>query len=221
MRTSDSGTAQVLVPADSHVELSSVNANSAANGLDMHVTGTLELGEKCYSRRWKSGELVLGETAEDGTVTRGTVILRPSSGLFADYLNRDGTVDETVTGRIGGHGTIRLYAQLYPYGDSYDWDAYPWLFGWSAFKGDDTAALYEKGYIADTVTLWRNWSAADNPCEHSWDEGIVTTAATCTVDGERSCTCTRCETTRVELIAATGHTQETGEAVAPPAPMRA
>ena len=40
---------------------------------------------------------------------------------------------------------------------------------------------------------------------HSWDNGKVTKAATCTAAGTRTYTCTRCKKTRTETIAATGH----------------
>ena len=40
---------------------------------------------------------------------------------------------------------------------------------------------------------------------HSWDNGKVTKAATCTTAGTKTYTCTRCKKTRTETIAATGH----------------
>lgn len=45
---------------------------------------------------------------------------------------------------------------------------------------------------------------------HSYDEGEVTTEATCEVDGEKTFTCATCEGTRVEVIPALGHTYEDG-----------
>ena len=41
--------------------------------------------------------------------------------------------------------------------------------------------------------------------EHSWDNGKVTKEATCTEDGEKIYTCTVCNTTKTEVIPATGH----------------
>ena len=41
---------------------------------------------------------------------------------------------------------------------------------------------------------------------HSWDSGKITKPATCTEAGEKTFTCTLCETTRTEPIPATGHT---------------
>lgn len=41
--------------------------------------------------------------------------------------------------------------------------------------------------------------------EHSWDNGKVTKEAICTEDGEKTYTCTVCNTTKTEVIPATGH----------------
>ena len=49
---------------------------------------------------------------------------------------------------------------------------------------------------------------------HSWDSGKVTKAATCTSNGTKTYTCTRCKKTRTETIAATGHKEVKDAAVA-------
>ena len=41
--------------------------------------------------------------------------------------------------------------------------------------------------------------------EHSWDNGKVTKEDSCTEDGEKTYTCTVCNTTKTEVIPATGH----------------
>jgi hypothetical protein len=47
---------------------------------------------------------------------------------------------------------------------------------------------------------------------HSWDDGKVTTEATCSADGVKTYTCTVCRTTKTETISATGeHTWNEGE----------
>ncbi len=51
--------------------------------------------------------------------------------------------------------------------------------------------------------------------EHAWDEGKVTTPATCTQKGVMTYTCTRCNDTKTEPIDATGHTVAIDAAVAP------
>lgn len=51
--------------------------------------------------------------------------------------------------------------------------------------------------------------------EHAWDEGTVTTPASCTEPGAKTLTCTACKATKTETIPATGHTEVTDEAVTP------
>ena len=41
--------------------------------------------------------------------------------------------------------------------------------------------------------------------QHTWNDGQVTTAATCTENGVMTYTCTMCSDTKTETIAATGH----------------
>lgn len=48
---------------------------------------------------------------------------------------------------------------------------------------------------------------------HDWGEGTVTTEPTCTKDGEKTYTCSRCEKTKTETIPAKGHTVVIDEAV--------
>ncbi len=49
---------------------------------------------------------------------------------------------------------------------------------------------------------------------HNWDSGTVTTAASCTQEGVKTFTCTRCGATYTESIPKTGHTPEKIPAVA-------
>lgn len=44
--------------------------------------------------------------------------------------------------------------------------------------------------------------------DHKWNDGVVTKAATCTEAGEKLFTCTVCDKTKTEAIAATGHDWE-------------
>lgn len=60
------------------------------------------------------------------------------------------------------------------------------------------------------LTLTASWKA----CTHAWDNGTVTTPATCTVAGVRTFTCSVCNATKTETILAKGHTEVIDEAVA-------
>ena len=44
---------------------------------------------------------------------------------------------------------------------------------------------------------------------HNWDAGIVTTKPTCTENGVRTFTCSRCQETKTEAVTAAGHAEET------------
>ena len=85
----------------------------------------------------------------------------------------------------------------------------------TAVLGDTTTGSYtEKMYVPCGVDLILTLSKNDDgtltlhyeePCKHSWSEGIVTKQPTCTEDGERSYTCLLCFETKTEMIPATGH----------------
>ena len=47
-------------------------------------------------------------------------------------------------------------------------------------------------------------------CNHSWDEGNVTTDPTCTASGVKTYTCSLCGGTKTETVAALGHNMENG-----------
>ena len=65
--------------------------------------------------------------------------------------------------------------------------------------------------VCNTVIKAQTTTAA---LGHSWDNGKVTKAATCTAAGTKTYTCTRCKKTRTETIAATGHKEVKDAAVA-------
>ena len=65
--------------------------------------------------------------------------------------------------------------------------------------------------VCNTVIKAQTTTAA---LGHSWDNGKVTKAATCTTTGTKTYTCTRCKKTRTETIAATGHKAVKDAAVA-------
>ena len=61
---------------------------------------------------------------------------------------------------------------------------------------------------SDGDNHWKKCSrcdATDTPKAHQWDEGEVTTPATCTATGEKTYTCTVCNRTKKETLAALEH----------------
>ena len=72
-----------------------------------------------------------------------------------------------------------------------------------------TATCAHAGYTGDTYCKKCNKKLAAGKTiaqkAHTWNKGVVTTAATCTKQGVRTYTCTVCKGTRKAEIAATGH----------------
>ena len=78
-----------------------------------------------------------------------------------------------------------------------------------------TEDVNAKGHSA--VEAWTNdetnhWHECANGCgehldetAHTYDDGVVTTAPTCTEDGEKTYTCTECGQTKTETVEKTGH----------------
>ena len=69
---------------------------------------------------------------------------------------------------------------------------------------------YEEEWTYDATHHWheatcKHTGEKDGYAEHTWDNGTVTTAATCTEAGEKTYTCTVCSATKTEAIAAMGH----------------
>ena len=62
--------------------------------------------------------------------------------------------------------------------------------------------------VVSDMTITATYIADE--CEHVWDSGTVTLEPTCTEDGVRTFTCTRCDETRPEPIPALSHAWDDG-----------
>ncbi|MCD7722828.1 MAG: hypothetical protein LUH82_02595, partial [Clostridiales bacterium] len=72
----------------------------------------------------------------------------------------------------------------------------------------------EDGYNVYTCSVCGDTYTEVLDPAHTFNEGVVTTAATCTTDGEITYTCTVCGATETEVIPATGHNYTKAESVA-------
>lgn len=63
------------------------------------------------------------------------------------------------------------------------------------------------------TTQFAFYLVASTSCDHNWGDGEVTTAPTCTEEGVKTYTCSKCSLTKTESIAATGHKDEDGDNV--------
>ena len=59
--------------------------------------------------------------------------------------------------------------------------------------------------VQTPVVLFKLTGETPVVCEHVWNEGVVTTAPTCTTAGVKTYTCTKCNATKTEVVPATGH----------------
>ena len=74
--------------------------------------------------------------------------------------------------------------------------------------GDVLGHDFTTSWTHDDNEHWKQCSRCDKKDDvgpHTWDNGTVTTAPTCTKAGERTYTCTECGATKTEPIDATGH----------------
>ncbi|MBP3413562.1 MAG: S-layer homology domain-containing protein, partial [Oscillospiraceae bacterium] len=76
-----------------------------------------------------------------------------------------------------------------------------WYAGKTAFSAYDTSA--DRATEQDFGFQFYAKNPV-GPCAHAWNEGEVTTAATCAEDGVMTYTCTLCGATKTEVIPATG-----------------
>ena len=77
-------------------------------------------------------------------------------------------------------------------------------------SGNYTEKMYVPCGVELVFTLTHNPDGTktlhyEEPCKHSWGEGVVTKAADCLENGEKTFTCSLCFETKTEMIPATGH----------------
>ena len=81
----------------------------------------------------------------------------------------------------------------------------PTIYGYK----NSAAEAYAKKYSIKFIAL-------DGECVHAWNSGKVTKAATCTANGVKTYTCTKCKATKTEAIKATGHSYDAGKVTKAP-----
>ena len=74
--------------------------------------------------------------------------------------------------------------------------------------GDVLGHDFTTSWTHDDNEHWKQCSRCDEKDDvgpHTWDNGTITTAPTCTKAGEETYSCTKCGATKIEPIPATGH----------------
>lgn len=78
----------------------------------------------------------------------------------------------------------------------------------NAEYGDVLGHDFTTSWTHDDNEHWKQCSRCDKKDDvspHTWDNGTITTAHTCTKAGEKTYSCTKCGATKIEPIPATGH----------------
>ena len=74
--------------------------------------------------------------------------------------------------------------------------------------GDVLGHDFTTSWTHDDNEHWKQCSRCDikdDVSPHTWNNGTITTAPTCTKSGEKTYSCTKCDATKIEPIPATGH----------------
>lgn len=76
-------------------------------------------------------------------------------------------------------------------------------------------AAAKSGYTSATMTVTVTVNSKCSQGEHTWNDGTVTTAPTCTVEGVKTFTCTICGQTRTEAVPKIDHASDSGTVTKP------
>ncbi|MCD7783916.1 MAG: glycosyl hydrolase 53 family protein [Firmicutes bacterium] len=143
----------------------------------------------------------ISEAGQEAALTAILSVLSQTdcTGMFywePAWTALDGSTLEKGTGRA------TTYSKSYTGGNLSDHEG-------TAF--DNQTLFDENGNALPALKFYVDYVDNVGLTRHSWDEGTVTIAATCTESGVKVYTCSDCGQTKIEIIGATGHTP--GEAV--------
>ena len=219
---SDAYADRLTVPAGSHIK---INRGTTISHANVYLNGIMEWERVSSEYSANSAIAAGGKIILDG----GKLIFNTPCKLRQSVFEwEDGEVMEYEKVRenipeplIDGTGVIRFNDQVSEAGQEHGqiMDCNADLVARTAqqvragtYDVENANALtWEPYYAIDLVNIdiERSWA-----CDHTWDDGKVTTAPTCTQPGVKTYTCTQCQTTRTEEVGATGHTEATDAAVA-------
>ena len=145
-----------------------------------------------------------------------------SATLSASILGQTVTCSVTVTGATSF--IVTLDQNSYPYTGKPITPNVTVTWGEITLtEGVDYTVTYANNIQVGTATLTvtgkGNYTGAVTkeftitPCQHQWDDGEITTPATCTTEGVRTYTCQLCGETKTEAVAKLPHTPVTDPAV--------
>ncbi len=186
----------IIVASGSDVALSTNQKSNNRGAVEVVKSGNIVTFDE-------TGEHVVQVLTLEAGKTAGTFAFNTGSGyLYAassskNYLKTEASLSDNSswTIEIDSNGVVTIKAQ----GTS--------TRNWLRYNSSDNLfSCYSSNQQDVSIYKLVKSSSGETPCEHAWDEGTITTPATCTADGERTLTCSKCSQTKTEVIKATGHT---------------
>ncbi len=164
---------------------------ATVNAVDQTLEGAVLVGSGSTCTINLSGSSVwTGHTSGNITSHRSSSTVSSSLGTVKLVLSDTATVvldADTAVSSISGTGSI-------------NYNGHTLTVGSTKYTGGSP------GISTITETSDTGSSDIDSVCTaHSWDNGVVTAAATCTETGVMTYTCTVCGETKTETISASGH----------------
>ena len=175
------------------------------------------------SPNWTVAPSGVVEINSDGTITAKAV---GKATLTGSVLGETVNIPVTVTGTSIAAATVTLDKSSYTYtGQAIKPKVTVALNGTALKEGTDYTLAYKNNTKVGTATVTVNGIGTYTDsiskeftitaCDHQWDNGVVTTPATCAAEGVRTYHCTLCDETKTEPIAKLPHTPVVDPAVAP------
>lgn len=211
---------RLTVPADSHIK---INSGTTISHATVYLNGIMEWEEGEYSDNASiaaGGKIVMngGRLIFNTPCRLRQSVFEWDDGEVMEYEKVQAAITEPL---VDGTGVIRFNDKVSEAGQEYgrimDCDAD--LVARTAQQvkagtydvANADALTWEPYYAIDleNIAIERSWA-----CDHTWDDGKVTTEPTCTQTGVKTYTCSKCGSTRTEEIEAKGHTAVTDAAVA-------
>ncbi len=175
------------------------------------------------SPNWTVAPSGVVEINSDGTITAKAV---GKATLTGSVLGETVNIPVTVTGTSIAAATVTLDKSSYTYtGQAIKPKVTVTLNGTALKEGTDYTLAYKNNTKVGTATVTVNGIGTYTDsiskeftitaCDHQWDNGVVTTPATCAAEGVRTYHCTLCDESKTEPIAKLPHTPVVDPAVAP------
>lgn len=210
-----------------------VSAGVAAQAIDEVLTITVEYNGKTDSQNYSVLQYVYERlyvkniaTGNEKAMFEALLAYANAANVFIDKDSTDFNDYKYVTvvdGTLDGNNATGMFLpDATPFANivAKKYDAAVYHIEWDVSVDGAAAVRYDDDAIK-TLTVTGNMTVTavlvENAHTHTWDDGVVTTPATCTEAGVKtfSCTYEGCTETKTEVIEALGHNIVTDAAVAP------